>query len=226
MVWDLPDWQNIGGPYWHIYIYTLPITHGIPQGAIPSPLLFFIYISDLPLASQVCNRKFYVDDSKIFLSFPVTDAQSAERVLEEDLRRVAAWCCKNQLLINPEKTKFLMIGTQQLLRRLPNEIAIFFLRKEITPVSNAKDLGIILDSNLNYDQHIHQLTSSCMTKLCQINGVKNSYDRDTAHDHLRSSPKQIVLLLYSLVKHNCHNNKEATSSSEFCVQNHHKNQEI
>ena len=145
----------------------LPITHGVPQRAILSPLLFCIYISDLPLAPQVCDLESYVDDSKIFLSsFPVKDAESAERVLEEDLRRVAAWCCKNQLLINPEKTKFLMVGTQQLLRRLPSEISISFLGKEITPVSSAKDLGIILDINLTYDQHIHQLSSSCMTKLC------------------------------------------------------------
>ena len=64
---------------------------------------------------------------------------------------------------------------------LPNEIAISFLRKEITPVSSAKALGIILDKNLTYDQHIHQFTSSCMTKLCQINGsrIKNSFDKDT-----------------------------------------------
>ena len=107
----------------------LPITHGVPQGAILSPLLFCIYTSDLSLAPQVCNLESYVDDSKILLSFPIKDAESAERVLEEDLRRVAAWCCKNQLLINAETTKFLMVGTQQLLRRLPNEIAISFLGK-------------------------------------------------------------------------------------------------
>lgn len=55
------------------------------------------------------------------ISFPIKDAESAECVFEEDLRRVAAWCCKNQQLINPEKTKFLMVRTQQLLHRLPNE---------------------------------------------------------------------------------------------------------
>ena len=89
-----------------------------------------------------------------------------------------------------------MVGTQQLLRRLPNEIAIPFLGKEITPVSSAKDLGIILHNNLTYDQHIHQLTSSCMTKR-----VKNSFDRDSFD---RDTLRAIILLLYSLVKHNCH----------------------
>ena len=68
----------------------LPITHGVPQGAILSPLLFFIYFSDLRLAPQVCNLDSYVDDSKIFLSIPVKYAESAERVLEKDLRLVTA----------------------------------------------------------------------------------------------------------------------------------------
>ena len=187
-----------------------------------------IYISDLPLTPQVCNLESYVDDSKIFLSFPVKYAESAERVLKEDLRRVAAWCCKNLLLINPEKTKFFMVGTQQLQRRLPNEIAISFLGKEITPVSSAKDLEIILDNNLIYDQHIHQLISSCMTKLCQINRVKNSFDRDT----LRTIISTLVLskLFHcSTVWSNTtamHKHQEASSCSEFRVQNHHKNQEI
>ena len=87
--------------------------------------------------------------------------------------------------------------------------------------------GIILDNNLTYDQHIHQLTSSCMTKLCQINRVKNSFDRDT----LCTIISALVLskLFYcSTVWSNttATNVKKASSCSEFRVQNHHKNKEI
>ena len=73
-----------------------------------------------------------------------------------------------------------MVGTQQLLlHRLPNEIAISFLGKVITPICSARDLRIILDNNLTYDQHIHQITSLCMAQLCQINRVKSTFDRNT-----------------------------------------------
>ena len=89
----------------------LNVTHSVPQGAILSPLLFCIYINDLPLSPRSSSLESYVDDSKIFLSFPIKDTISTKAKLEEDLCQVAKWCSTNQLLINQEKTKFLEIGT-------------------------------------------------------------------------------------------------------------------
>ena len=72
---------------------SLDITHGVPQGAILSPLLFSIYVNELPLAprhSSLINS--YVDDSKMFLSFRVKDATDTKEYLQEDLSRVAKCC--------------------------------------------------------------------------------------------------------------------------------------
>ena len=147
----------------------LPVTYGVPQGAILSPLLFCIYTSDLPSITQVCDLISFVDDSKLSLSFPIKDVTDARRNLEDDLRHVAAWCCKNELLINPEKTKFLLVGTRHSLSALPQDMTLTFLNKSIKPVPYAKDLGVTLDSHLTHDEHIGKHISSCMAKLCQIN---------------------------------------------------------
>ena len=143
-----------------------------------SPLLFCIYTNDLPTVTQTSELNSYVDDSKISLSFPIEDALEAKHKLELDLRLVAEWCCKNALLINPGKTKFLLVGTRQLLNSLPENMSLNFLNKTIDPVTFTKDLGITLDCKLTYNEHISHLTSACMAKLCQINRVKHCFDRN------------------------------------------------
>ena len=85
----------------------------------------------------MCRIESYVDDSKILLSFSIKDSTSAEQNLEKDLLRVAAWCCTNNLLINADKTKFPLIGTRQMLQKLPKDISLFFRGKLITPVTTA-----------------------------------------------------------------------------------------
>ena len=136
-------------------------------------------MNDLPLSPRSTSLESYVDDSKVFLSFSIKDTISAKANLEEDLRLVAKWCSTNELLINPEKTKFLLIGTPQLLKKLPSSMTLSFLGKDINPVFSAKDLGVILDWHLTYNEHIKRLVSSCTAKLCQINRVKDSFDKET-----------------------------------------------
>ena len=90
------------------------------------------------------------------------------------------WCCENQLLMNPDKTKFMLIATRQLRKRFSSSPVVSFLDKSLEPVASAKDLGVILDSH-TYDCHtcISNVVSPCMAKLCQIKRVKTSFDGKT-----------------------------------------------
>ena len=59
------------------------------------------------------------------------------------------------------------------------DFRLTLLGKEITPVASAKDLGVLLDSSLTYNDHVASTVSSCMARLGQINRVKHAFDRNT-----------------------------------------------
>ena len=113
------------------------------------------------------------------MSFPLVELDAAIEKLEQDLHIVAQWCCENHLLINPDKTKLLFLGTRQMSSRLPEDPEVVFLGKTLKPTESAKDLGVFLDPHLTYDHHISCVMSSCFAKFCQINRVKRSFDQET-----------------------------------------------
>ena len=80
------------------------------------------------------------------------------------------------LLINPDKTKVLVLGTHKMLQRLPDDFYVTLLEKRITPTISARDLGIQLDSTLSFNEHIANTVSTCIASLCQINRVKHLFD--------------------------------------------------
>ena len=66
----------------------------------------------------------------------------------------------NSLLINPDKTELLVIGVPQLMRSLPSILPVKLLAKEIEPVTVAKDLGVMIDSSLSYNEHVTKTVSN------------------------------------------------------------------
>lgn len=103
---------------------------------------FNLYINDLPTVPESGPLALFVDDSKLYLSFPVKDATIVVQLINEDLVNIATWCCYNGLFINPDKTKFVVMGNCQMFQRLVKDFHITLLGKELTPSNSTRDLGI------------------------------------------------------------------------------------
>ena len=98
--------------------------------------------------------------------------------MNEDLLQVGNWCFRNRLLLIPDKTKLIVFGSRQMTSKL-HEFHLSLLGKDISPVQSARDLGVILDPNLTFDNHITTSVSECIARLAQINWVKHCLDKNT-----------------------------------------------
>ena len=119
----------------------LPLTVVVPQGSILGPVLFTLYVNDLFRVLQHCKPLGYADDTKLFLRFPSNNLHDVIPAVDEDLETLS-WCCRNSLLINPDKTKLLYVGVPQLMTTLPTTLpSATALEPETTPGDSNKGPG-------------------------------------------------------------------------------------
>ena len=112
------------------------------------------------------------------MSFRPQDSANSIAAMNEDLVSIRNWCFDNGLLLNHDKTKLIIYGSRQMIAKLP-EFRLSLLGKELEPSEFVKDLGVILDKNLTFNEHIIKTVSSCVSALGQISRVKHAFRKDT-----------------------------------------------
>ena len=84
------------------------VTQGVPQGSILGPLLFLLYVNDLPAVVDECSVSLYADDVTIY--YASKDAGRVSEALNADLQRIATWIEANRLRMNISKTQLMTLG--------------------------------------------------------------------------------------------------------------------
>lgn len=127
-----------------------PVVSGVPQGSVLGPLLFVIFINDLPSAIRNIS-KLFADDAKVFSQY------KNYQTLQTDIDNIMGWCSDWQLKLNIGKCSIMSLGKNENRHEYKfntNNSTVLLKRTEVE-----KDLGIIIDDKLKFDKHINEMTN-------------------------------------------------------------------
>ena len=133
------------------------VAFGVLQGSILGPLLFVLFINDLPTAISKCNILLYADDAVVFAAHE--DIKILEEALNAELDEVNKWTLSNFLFTNKTKTEFVIFGTDTRLSKATDTVVIKIGDYEINRVYDFKYLGIVLDDSLTSKDHVRYVIS-------------------------------------------------------------------
>ena len=127
------------------------VTSGVPQGSVLGPVLFLIYINDLPDVMN-CAMKMFADDTKLYSEITPKAEDIGEQILQDNVFNACNWAIKWQMTFNTGKCKTMHIGNKKELEYFMQDSDGQVVK--IKQVEYEKDLGVIIDENLNFRKHI------------------------------------------------------------------------
>jgi hypothetical protein len=132
----------------------LPVTSGVPQGSILGPVLFLLYVNDLPDAMEN-TAKMFADDTKLYSSIVSREDCVS---LQDDLNSLSTW--SRTWLLNFNESKCVVL-------RIKAAISFFYSMNGVylNEVTDQKDLGVLISNDLKPSKHINTIVKKSYQKL-------------------------------------------------------------
>ena len=129
---------------------------GVPQGSSLGPLLFLIYINDLPQAVQNSTVSMYADDTS--LCYQSSDINELNEAINNDLKQLDSWLQGNKLSLNVAKTNSMLVFTKQqhnILKSRNEDLDLKIRDNELEIIQKTKYLGVQIDNSLTHQDCLY-----------------------------------------------------------------------
>ena len=151
------------------------ITMDVPQGSILGPLLFILYINDLPKVAEDTDAYLFADDTAI--SIGAKDSQELQAKIDEILPKISNWFNANQLSLNTSKTHYQVFFS----KRSEDELMVKINGCKISRQFTVKYLGVYIDENLKWNTHIEKLVCTISRNIGVIGRAKPYLSSNQLH---------------------------------------------
>ena len=141
------------------------IEHGVPQGSILGPLLFTLYINDMPLhISQPSVRcSMFADDATLDCS--TNDVNILSKSLQTSLDDISQWCHENYMVPSATKTECMLIATRQWHQLHQPSLSLTLNSQPLRQVSEHRLLGVVIDDQLEWHAHLDKVCKTVSRNL-------------------------------------------------------------
>lgn len=167
------------------------VNSGVPQGSHLGPILFNIFTNDIG-DNMSSEYLLYADDMKIYRKISTDDDLAA---LQRDMDRLHSWCVNNKLKLNIDKCAVMLFTRSHTQRRVNYNIG-----GQLLPIpTSIKDLGVLIDTKLNFNCHVDKIVSQAFKVLGYIIRAGNDFNNAYTLVHLFNALVRPILEYCSVI---------------------------